>query len=59
MNKNCENCIWPECEEHGEICQYFDCLDQDAREASITYSYNAPEHDWKCGYPIDNDRYER
>ena len=30
-----------------------DCLDQDAKEASIPYSYNAPEHDWKCGYPTD------
>ena len=31
--------------------KFVDDLDQDAREASIPYTYNAPEHDWKCGYP--------
>ena len=24
MNKNCENCIWFECEEHGEICPFYE-----------------------------------
>ena len=33
-----------------------DCLKQealyiDAEQASIPYTYNAPQHDWKCGYP--------
>lgn len=28
-----------------------DCLDEDAKLASIPYTYNAPQHDWKCGYP--------
>lgn len=28
-----------------------DCMDEDAKQASIPYSYNAPRHDWKCGYP--------
>lgn len=36
-----------------------DCMDEDAKQASIPYTYNAPEHDWKCGYPKDNGRYER
>ena len=36
-----------------------ECMDEDAKQASIPYTYNAPEHDWKCGYPIDKGRYER
>ena len=28
-----------------------DCIDEDAKQASIPYTYNAPQHDWKCGYP--------
>ena len=24
MNKNCENCIWLECEEHGNICPFYE-----------------------------------
>lgn len=24
MNKNCENCIWPECEEHGVVCPFYE-----------------------------------
>ena len=28
-----------------------DCMDEDAKQASIPYTYNAPQHDWKCGYP--------
>lgn len=24
MNKNCEHCIWPECEEHGDICPFYE-----------------------------------
>lgn len=28
-----------------------DCMDEDAKYASIPYTYNAPQHDWKCGYP--------
>lgn len=28
-----------------------DCMDDDAKQASIPYTYNAPQHDWKCGYP--------
>lgn len=27
------------------------CMDEDAKQASIPYTYNAPQHDWKCGYP--------
>jgi len=36
MNKNCENCIWFECEEHGEICPFYE--EEDAKQASIPYS---------------------
>lgn len=25
-------------------------MDEDAKQASIPYTYNAPQHDWKCGY---------
>lgn len=28
-----------------------ECLNEDAKYASIPYTYNAPQHDWKCGYP--------
>ena len=28
-----------------------DCIDEDAKQASIPYTYNAPKHDCKCGYP--------
>lgn len=28
-----------------------DCMDEDAKQASIPYTYNAPQFDWKCGYP--------
>lgn len=28
-----------------------DPMDEDAKQASIPYTYNAPQHDWKCGYP--------
>ena len=28
-----------------------ECMDEDAKQASIPYTYNAPQHDWKCGYP--------
>lgn len=28
-----------------------DCMDEDAKQASVSYTYNAPQHDWKCGYP--------
>ena len=31
-----------------------DCMDEDAKQASIPYTYNAPQHDWKCGYPTNN-----
>ena len=24
MNKHCEHCIWVECEEHGEVCPFYD-----------------------------------
>lgn len=27
------------------------CMDEDAKQASIPYTYDAPKHDWKCGYP--------
>lgn len=30
-------------------------MEEDAKQASIPYTYNAPQHDWKCGYP-DNTR---
>ena len=30
-----------------------DCMDEDAKQASIPYTYNAPQHDWKCGYPTN------
>lgn len=32
---------------HGNM----NCMDEDAKQASIPYTYNAPKHDWKCGYP--------
>lgn len=32
-----------------------ECMEEDAKQASIPYTYNAPQHDWKCGYP-DNTR---
>lgn len=28
-----------------------ECMDEDAKQASIPCTYNAPQHDWKCGYP--------
>lgn len=28
-----------------------ECMDEDAKQASIPYTYDAPKHDWKCGYP--------
>lgn len=30
---------------------YPDCMDEDTKQASIPYTYNAPKHDCKCGYP--------
>ena len=32
-------------------CKSCGGLDEDAKQASIPYTYNAPKHDWKCGYP--------
>ena len=29
-------------------------MDEDAKQASIPYTYNAPQHDYKCGYPNIN-----
>ena len=29
-----------------------DCMEEDAKQASIPYTYNAPQHDWKCGYSV-------
>ena len=26
-------------------------MDEDAKQASIPCTYDAPKHDWKCGYP--------
>lgn len=60
--------IYPICED--KVCKYRanerpkgeiddTSLDQDAKQASIPYTYNAPEHDWKCGYPTNNGRTER
>lgn len=40
----------------GEIMEAIDLaiealkMDEDAKQASIPYTYNAPQHDWKCGY---------
>lgn len=43
------------CYEIKEILDRFitdtECMDEDAKQASIPYTYNAPQHDWKCGYP--------
>lgn len=36
-----------------------ECMDEDAKQASTPYTYNAPKHDWKCGYPKDNGTYKR
>lgn len=33
MNKNCENCIWLECEEHGNICPFYE--EDEADEADM------------------------
>lgn len=59
-------CIhYPVCEQQNydfaniEECPYYqdntNCMEEDAKQASIPYTYNAPQHDWKCGYP-DNTR---
>jgi len=41
-----------ELEDILDIPEYADFdMDEDAKEASIPYTYNAPQHDWKCGYP--------
>jgi len=34
-----------------------DCMDEDAKQASIPYTYNAPQHDCKCGYPDTTTQY--
>lgn len=26
-------------------------MEDDAKQASIPYTYKCPQHDWKCGYP--------
>lgn len=31
MNKNCENCIWLECEDHGNICPFYEEDEEDMR----------------------------
>ena len=31
MNKHCENCIWLECEEHGQICPFYEKDEADMR----------------------------
>lgn len=38
-----------------------DDMDEDAKLSSIPYTYNAPQHDWKCGYPNsrENRYYKR
>lgn len=28
-----------------------ECMEEDAKQASIPYTYSSPQHDWKCGYP--------
>lgn len=33
MNKNCEHCILPECEEHGDICPFYEEQDKEADNA--------------------------
>ena len=35
MNKNCENCIWLECEEHGEICPFYEVDDADMQKGGV------------------------
>lgn len=34
-----------------ELINGTECMEEDAKQASIPYTYNAPQHDWKCGYP--------
>ena len=33
-----------------------DSQDEDAKVASIPYTYPAPEQDWKCGYPSNKNK---
>lgn len=36
---------------HDELHKGEEYMDEDAKQASLPYTYNAPQHDWKCGYP--------
>ncbi len=69
-DKKCEcgaleraGCIFPVADDY--YCAYGkkvgDDMDEDAKQASIPYTYNAPQHDWKCGYPDgrENRYYKR
>lgn len=42
------------------LTRNIDAMEDDAKQASIPYTYNAPQHDWKCGYPnITKEYYKR
>ena len=46
-SKFCPNCGT----KMDKVAGGMDCMDEDAKQASIPYTYDAPKHDWKCGYP--------
>lgn len=51
-----ENCKDEALEIHNQYISALDYaikflkMDEDAKQASIPYTYDAPQHDWKCGY---------
>jgi len=38
MNKHCENCIYLECEEHGEVCPFYDVEEEKEGERGCPIS---------------------
>lgn len=64
MNKNCENCIWFECEEHGDICPFYDEQDKEAEgdlisretlKKALNYTYDCAYIDSKSKEGIVSD----
>ena len=44
-----------------EMEEYCKDMNEDTKQASIPYTYNSPQFDWKCGYPNgrENRYYKR